>query len=100
MIIYNTTVKIERKVHREWLSWMKEVHIPDILACDEVSDYRIYRLLMADPDNEETYAFQLFFPDLQALQAYLSADGILHQRIFSDRYRDRYVAFSTVMENV
>ena len=32
MILYNITVSIDYDVHQEWLIWMKEVHIPDVLS--------------------------------------------------------------------
>ncbi len=31
MILYNVTISIDPEVHQEWLAWMKEVHIPDVL---------------------------------------------------------------------
>ena len=32
MYIYNVTTNIDESVHDEWLHWMKEIHIPDVLA--------------------------------------------------------------------
>jgi len=32
MIIYSVTVNIDDSVHDEWVTWMKEVHIPDVMA--------------------------------------------------------------------
>jgi len=31
MILYNVTVKIMKPLEAEWLKWMKEVHIPDVI---------------------------------------------------------------------
>jgi hypothetical protein len=31
MILYNVTVSIDESVEKEWLQWMKEVHIPDVM---------------------------------------------------------------------
>lgn len=31
MIIYNVTVNIEHNVHDEWLKFMKDEHIPDVM---------------------------------------------------------------------
>ena len=31
MIIYNVTVNVEAEIHNDWISWMKEVHIPDVM---------------------------------------------------------------------
>ncbi len=32
MIIYNVTVNVEKEVEEVWVNWMKETHIPEILA--------------------------------------------------------------------
>ena len=30
-ILYNVTVSIDKDVEKEWLEWMKKVHIPDVM---------------------------------------------------------------------
>ena len=32
MIIYNVTINIEEAATAEWLAWMQETHIPDVIA--------------------------------------------------------------------
>ena len=32
MILYNVTVSIDYDIHQNWLKWMKEVHVPNVLA--------------------------------------------------------------------
>ena len=32
MFIYNVTINIEESAHDEWLDWMKNEHIPDMLS--------------------------------------------------------------------
>ena len=32
MIIYNVTVKIEHVIANQWLLWLKNVHIPELIA--------------------------------------------------------------------
>ena len=32
MILYNITVNIDHDIHQEWLVWMKDIHIPDVLS--------------------------------------------------------------------
>ena len=33
MIIYNVTVSVEESVQTEWLNWMRNKHIPEVMAC-------------------------------------------------------------------
>ena len=32
MILYNITVNIDHDINKEWLVWMKDIHIPDVLS--------------------------------------------------------------------
>ena len=42
MIVYNVTVKIEKDIHDDWLAWMKETHIPEVLKTNLFEDNNEY----------------------------------------------------------
>lgn len=98
MILFNETIKIDETLHEEWLEWMKTVQLPAIMATGKFSEYRICRLLHDDNDGGVTYAVQYHSPDLATFQAFQSEDAARFQRLHMERYRDRYVAFRTLME--
>ena len=31
MIVYNVTVNIDKNIVDDWLTWMKEIHIPEVM---------------------------------------------------------------------
>ena len=31
MILYNVTIKVDHDIHDEWMEWMKQTHIPQVL---------------------------------------------------------------------
>jgi hypothetical protein len=45
MILYNVTVNIDPEVHEDWLNWMKNTHIPDVLNTGMFIDNRFLRVL-------------------------------------------------------
>ena len=47
MIIYNVTVKIDHSVHQEWLDWMKNNHIQDVIKTGHFVDYKICKILIS-----------------------------------------------------
>ncbi len=101
MIIYNVTVKIENSVQEEWLDWMKRVHIPEVMATRCFSESKIMRLL--DPPADEqgtTYAIQYFCESMGTLQGYWKDFAPALQADHTQRYKDKFVAFRTVMELV
>jgi len=44
MYIYNVTMNIEESIQKNWLSWMKEVHIPEMMATGKFSKALIIRI--------------------------------------------------------
>ena len=41
MVIYNVTIKIDWSIHEHWLRWVREVHIPDVLATEMFYKYQL-----------------------------------------------------------
>ena len=47
MILYNVTVNIENAVADEWLQWMKEVHVPDVMRTGIFIQNTIFRIFVS-----------------------------------------------------
>lgn len=99
MYIYNVTVKIDISLADEWLQWMKEVHIPDVMATKCFTDYRICKIL--EDDNEgKTFATQYYFKTMEDIIHYQNRYAPELQRLHKEKYQNHYVAFRTLMEVV
>jgi hypothetical protein len=100
MIIYNVTVKVSTAIKDSWLEWMKQVHIPEILATGLFHDYRICRLLEQDDSDGPTYAVQYLTDTLENYYTYIQEHAPrLRQKSF-DMFGDQFVSFRTVMQVV
>ena len=40
MIIYNVTVSVEESIKKDWLTWMQDVHIPEVMATGIFQNHR------------------------------------------------------------
>lgn len=98
-IIYNVTVNIDHEVHDEWLAWMKEVHIPDVMATGLFMESRMHRVL-ADDEGGLTYAVQYTAPDMAHYERYRDEHAKRLQDDANARYGGRYAAFRTLLEVV
>lgn len=99
MIIYNVTVKIENEAHDEWLNWMKHTHIPEVLATGKFVSYQMAKVLVDDTDGV-TYAIQYNCRDMNTLNEYHEHHASALQREHAERYKDKFVAFRTLLELV
>lgn len=99
MFIYNVTVKIDNSVHDEWLDWMRSRHIPDVLATKLFSEARILRVLTGETDGS-TYAIQYSCENPKNIDEYQSKFSAGLQQEHSERYKDKFVAFRSIMKEI
>lgn len=97
MIIYNVTVNIDDSVHEEWLKWMKEKHIPDVMATGYFLENKLCRILV-DEESGTSYSFQYTCRNMEELKAYQAKHAPRLQKEVADRYKGKFVAFRTLLE--
>lgn len=97
MYIYNVTVNIDADVHDEWLKYMKETHIPDVMNTGCFTENKIVKVLNVD-DVGHTYSFQYTFNEMEDIERYQKdfAPGL--QADVKKRYADKFAAFRTLLE--
>lgn len=99
MIVYNVTCNLSKGMAPEWLQWMKEVHIPEVMATGCFHDYKIMRLLQNDPDDEGVnYAIQYTCSDIATLEAYRRDFGPALMQKTAEKYGDSVLAYRSVLE--
>lgn len=97
-ILYNVTVSLDQEILEDWLRWMQEVHIPDVMATGMFLNSRMCRVLNAQDPNEHTYAIQYVCQDMATFHKYQVQHAPRLQQDHTARYKDRFVAFRTLME--
>lgn len=100
MILYNVTVKVDRQVQDEWLIWMKTVHIPEVLETGFFSGHTISRLLFQDDGDGSTFVMQYRCADIPTLNRYFDEHAPALQKAHTEKYKNKFVAFRTIMEEV
>lgn len=99
MIIYNVTISIDEDVAVEWLKWMKESHIPDVLKTGMFTDARILRVL-AEEEGGLTYAIQYTCQDMATYERYRDEFAPALQADSAKHYGGKFTAFRTLLQVV
>ena len=100
MIIYNVTVNIDDSVHLEWLKWMRETHIPDVMNTGVFIKNRMLKLLGDEDSGGHTYSIQYFCESLDDYKQYENVFAPALQAEHSEKYKEKFVAFRTLLEIV
>lgn len=100
MIVYNTTIKIDFEIEKEWLQWQKHVHIPDVMATGIFTEHKFFRLIEEDQTDGITYVIQYFTDSFRHYKKYIDEFlPSIHKKAFA-KWGNQCINFSSVMEIV
>jgi hypothetical protein len=100
LIVYNVTINIDLTVHDEWMNWMKNIHIPDLMKTGMFIENRIYRVIGDEDSGGITYSLQYTCKSMEDLEKYQRIFAPVLQAEHNERYKDKFVAFRTLLEVV
>jgi hypothetical protein len=100
MIIYNVTIKVHESIKTEWLQWLKDEHIPDLIKTGCFTHAVILRLMEVDETEGPTYAVQYHAESKGLYNNYIENHaGEMRQKSF-EKWGDKFIAFRSVMQVV
>lgn len=98
MYIYNVTINIDESEHDHWLQWMKETHIPDMLATGKFTEAKMSRVMVEEELGGTTYSIQYTTPNRDTLRRYFDEDADRLRQDGLSRFEGKFVSFRTELE--
>ncbi|MDI9311771.1 MAG: DUF4286 family protein [Limnohabitans sp.] len=98
MIIYNVTVNVHESVHDQWLDWMQNKHIAEVIATGKFSSAKLVKILVEEEMGGITYAVQYFTDSKETLQRYYDEDAPRLQAEGRQLFGDKTLPFRTELE--
>ncbi|MEQ8909006.1 MAG: DUF4286 family protein [Vicingaceae bacterium] len=99
MIVYSVTINVEDDIHDDWVKWMKEVHIPDVLATGIFKQHRLLKVISHQEEKDgTTYNIQYDCDSMAELHKYQVQHAPKLQKEHTQRYENKFVAFRTLLE--
>jgi hypothetical protein len=99
VFIYNVTVNVSEEIHEEWKSWMRLVHMPDVMRTGCFVDSQLLKLLYVE-DEGHTYSVQYRFLETQDIENYQKNFASALQAEHKAKFGDRAIAFRTLLQVV
>jgi hypothetical protein len=99
MIVYNVTCNLHPNLADEWLSWMKEEHIPEVMQSGCFTECKILKLLTEANDNDGVnYAIQYTAPSIESYNQYKEQFAPLLQAKTKEKHGDSVLAYRSLLE--
>ena len=98
MLLYNVTINIDDSVHDQWLHWMQNKHIPEVLSTGKFSSARMVKVLVVEEMGGQTYAIQYATDSKATLDKYYQEDAPRLRGEGERLFGDKMLAFRTELE--
>lgn len=98
MLIYNTTYHADEEVVKNFLIWLREVYIPEVLQRDMLRQPRLCRILSHRQEGGESFSLQWEVEDSGILHRWHVSQGKHLNEELSKIFKDKVVGLPTLME--
>lgn len=95
-ILYNVTVSIDPRASKEWLEWMRRVHIPQVMASGCFLESRLSRV-NGEEEGGVTYAITYVSYSQEHLDKYAKEFAPALQKDHSEKFNGKFAAFRTTL---
>ncbi len=97
MYIYNVTINIEKAIEQDWLRWMQEKHIPEMLATGKFSEAKLCQV-MVEEEQGVTYSIQYTTDSKETLEKYYHENADKLRQEGAALFKGKFVAFRTELK--
>lgn len=99
-IVFNMTMLVGKAIATEWLKWMQEIHIPEIIGTGFFTKYQVLKLLEVDQTEGLTYAIQFYASTKMLLDEYHAKYAGEMSKKRQAVWGNRIISFNTTMQVV
>ena len=100
MLLYNVTVGVDKEIEQEWLQYMSEKHIQDVMNTGLFVESKVYKVLHDQDEGTVSYSVQYFAKSIEDIQQYLEVFAPVLIEQHRVKFHNRHVAFRTLLEEI
>ena len=97
MVLYSVTVNVVDEIHDEWIQWMREKHVPDVMNTGCFVMHKLMKLTEPKQDGN-TYSFQSYCESAEKLAEYQTKYAPSLQAEVNIKYANKFLAFRTILD--
>ena len=96
MVLYNVTVSVDPASANDWVQYMMESHIPDVLRTGHFRDFRLCHV-QGEAEGGVTFAVQYMAHSAEAFDTYQRDCAPAFQAEHQAKWGTKAVAFRTIL---
>jgi len=101
MIVYNVTLSIHPEIEIEVIEWLKEEHIPEVLATGLFIEHKIFKVLETPRAlTHNSFAIQYLLESWDKLDEYNEKHAPALKAKTQEKFGENVLAFRTFLEKI
>lgn len=98
MLILNITTKVMHGIEKEWLQWMKDTWIKEMMGTGLFGEYRFCKLKDNDDEEGLMYVTQFYCDTTENYDTFMSEQDDRLRELGHQRFGNAFISFRTIME--
>ena len=94
--IYNVTIAVDPRIENEWVRWMKEVHIPEVINTGMFERF-VFTQVEVEGQEYNSYSVQYYAKDLESIKLYTQMYAPELKEKHNSKYGDKALGFRTLL---
>lgn len=100
MYIYNVTIQLDLSIETEWLQWMYQEHLQEVMSTGCFDSYTLLELLEPYEPDSKTYVVQYFTDSNERYTNYIENFAPLLRQKGLDKFQNQFIAFRTILKKI
>lgn len=92
MIIYSVHIQIQADIEQDWLTWMRNIHIPEVMSHKGFIQYQIIKI----ENPERQYRIDYYIENKELYTEYQQKYAPELQKKHTERYQGKFTAHRTI----
>ncbi|MFZ9673358.1 MAG: DUF4286 family protein [Flavobacteriaceae bacterium] len=97
-MIYNLTLQVENQLIDSWKTWMNSVLVPEVSPYTGAVSPALYRVVLTDEGDTQTFAFQIHFSGSEQLEAFIHVCAPKIDALLNREFGAGVMRFATLLE--
>jgi hypothetical protein len=99
-IVYSVTVKPDQDIEQNYLQWLQEEHIQEVLTTGCFDSFRFFKVLAEDERDGSSYNIQYVTTDMSRYFDYINIHAPLMRSKGKEKFGEKFHAFRTVLKQL
>ena len=101
MVVYSVTVTIKKDIEEDWVNWMKETHLNDVMSTGYFQSWKLFKMLIpSSTNNEVTYIVHYSVSSMEKYEEYARKEAAKLQAEHAQMFPGKFKAARAVIEEL